>query len=85
MAKFLALLFVALFVVTLVEACSPPGALCNTNGDCCYNGWCHPMAKRCIIRGGPYGAQGNNNGNGEQPWRWQWRAAIPPNNNDDYV
>ncbi|EFN87733.1 uncharacterized protein LOC109504719 [Harpegnathos saltator] len=68
MAKFLALLFVALVALALVEACAPPGMMCSSDSDCCGTFVCNPWAGRCTGAkwNGPYG---NDNGNGNgRPW-----------------
>uniref|UniRef100_A0A348G5W4 Conotoxin-like S2 n=1 Tax=Odontomachus monticola TaxID=613454 RepID=A0A348G5W4_ODOMO len=82
MAKLLAVLFVALFVVTLAAACAPPGYLCSQSNDCCIGTMCNPWSGRCTkpktwnIPSNDNG-NGNVNGNGPQtpPWRWWGRAA----------
>ncbi|XP_070169826.1 omega-conotoxin-like protein 1 [Polyergus mexicanus] len=51
MEKLVLLLCFALLSVTLVMACTPPGQLCSSSSECCYDFVCHPCANRCT--GGP--------------------------------
>ncbi|CAL1675159.1 unnamed protein product [Lasius platythorax] len=47
MGKLVLLLCLTFLAMTLVMACTPPGAPCTTSSDCC-GGWeCNPSAHRC--------------------------------------
>ncbi|GAB1868326.1 hypothetical protein CAJAP_09405 [Camponotus japonicus] len=47
MGKLVLLLCFTLLAMTLVMACSPPGALCDSFNNCCTGFVCNPWAKRC--------------------------------------
>ncbi|EZA59906.1 uncharacterized protein LOC109610698 [Ooceraea biroi] len=56
MGKLLVLLCFALIAMTVVMACTPPGAPCTSDSDCCASFVCNPWAGRCT--GGPGGPGG---------------------------
>ncbi|CAL1675158.1 unnamed protein product [Lasius platythorax] len=51
MGKLVLLLCLAFLAMTLVMACTPPGALCTSSSECCGDFVCNPWALRCA--GGP--------------------------------
>ncbi|XP_011159468.1 neuropeptide-like protein 32 [Solenopsis invicta] len=76
MGKFLVLLCFALLSMTLVMACTPRGAFCTSDSECCppfgcmqVNPWI-PSRRKCI--GFNWGQQGQWGQEGQWGQGWPW-------------